>query len=72
MNKKHYVIYFENGIVKTFKSKEWAEENRECFKHSFIGQDVPTSNEIDRYLVSEKGFSLISDNEKFVCFKLVN
>ena len=72
MNKKHYVIFWENGIVKTLRSKEWADQNRECFKTSFIGNDIPTSNEIDRFLVSERGFTLIADSEKYVCFKLVD
>jgi hypothetical protein len=72
MNKKHYVIFWENGIVQTLRSKEWADQNRDCFKNTFIGNDIPTSNDIDRFLVSERGFTLVSDNEKFVCFKLVD
>jgi hypothetical protein len=73
MNKKHFVIFWENGIVKSLRSKEWADQNRECFnKYSFIGNDIPTSNEIDRYLVTERGFTLVADSEKFVCFKLVD
>jgi hypothetical protein len=73
MSKKHYVVYFlsESAITKT--SKEWAEENQECFpRYSFIGSDKPTSDAIDKFLVSELGYSLIADDEKYVCFKLVN
>jgi hypothetical protein len=72
MNKKHYVIFFENGKAVTMTSKEWADNNKNCFKNSFIGNDIPTSNEIDRFLVNERGFTLVADNEKFVCYKLVN
>lgn len=72
MNKKHYVIFFENGKAVTMTSKEWAENNKNCFKNTFIGKDVPTSNEIDRFLVSERGYSLISDMDKFICFKLTS
>lgn len=73
MNKKHYVVYFENGKAITKTSKEWSEDNQECFpKFTFIGENKPTSDAIDKYLVSENGFTLTSDNEKFVCYKLVN
>jgi hypothetical protein len=70
MNKKHFVIYFENGKAITKTSREWAEENQECFPN-YVNK-TPTSNEIDRYLVDKLGYSLTSDEERFVCFKLVN
>jgi hypothetical protein len=70
MNKKHFVIYFENGNAITKTSREWAEENQDCFPNYV--NTTPTSNEIDRYLVDKLGYTLTSDKEKFVCFKLVN
>jgi hypothetical protein len=75
MNKKHYVIYFDENtnqaITKT--SKEWARDNQDYFmpKYNFIDK-TPTSNKIDHFLVDILGFTLISDDEKFVCFKLTN
>jgi hypothetical protein len=70
MNKKHFVIYFENGKAITKTSREWAEENQDRFPNYI--NTTPTSNEIDRYLVDKFGYTLTSDKEKFVCFKLVN
>lgn len=70
MSKKHYVVYFQNESAITKTSKEWAEDNKECFPNYV--KKIPTSNEIDRYLVDNFGFTLTSDDEKFVCFKLVN
>lgn len=68
MSKKHYVVYFQNENTITKTSKEWAKDNQECFPNYAI--KIPTSNEIDRYLVDNFGFTLTSDDEKFVCFKL--
>ena len=72
MNKKHYVIYFDENtnqaITKT--SREWAMEHPEIFP--VFNNKVPTSNEIAYRLVSDYGYTLISDDEKFVCFKLTN
>jgi hypothetical protein len=70
MSKKHYVVYFQNENTITKTSKEWAKDNQECFPN--YANKVPTSNEIDRYLVDNFGFTLTSDDEKFVCFNLVN
>lgn len=73
MNKKHFVVYFQNENAITKTSKEWAEENQQYFpRFTFTGSDKPTSDAIDKFLVSELGFTLISDYQKFVCFKLVN
>ena len=71
MNKRHYVVYFENEVAITKTSREWARENQGHFKNfNFINNNEPTSNIIDHYLVDNLGFTLISDDEKFVCFKL--
>lgn len=73
MRKRHFVVYFENFIAVTKSSKDWARENRQYFPaHTFSERDLPTSNKIDLYLVDNLGFTLSSDKEKFVCFKLVN
>lgn len=72
MNKKHYVIFFEDERAKTLLSKDWARNNQHCFPEYDFNSKAPTSNTIDHYLVENLGFTLISDNEKFVCFKLTN
>ncbi len=75
MNKKHYVIYFDEktnqAITKT--SREWTFENQIHFQPQYNFIDItPTSNKIDHFLVDELGYTLISDDEKFICFKLTN
>lgn len=74
MNKNHYVVYFEKGIAISKTSKEWVRDNQSYFpKYSFLNSDnEPTSITIDLYLVDKLSYTLISDKEKFVCFKLTN
>lgn len=74
MRKKHYVVYFENGNIIFKTSKDWAFENQHHFPtFSFVDSaNTPTSNAIDLYLVDNLGFTLVADDEKFVCYKLVN
>lgn len=72
MNKKHFVIYFDENkkeaVTKT--SREWAMEHPEIFP--VFNNKVPTSNAVDHFLVDKCGYTLISDDDKFVCFKLTN
>ena len=70
MNKKHYVIYFDEktNIAITKTSREWAIEHPDIFP--VFNNRRPISNEIDHYLVDKLGFTVMSDDEKFVCFKL--
>ncbi|WP_291098488.1 MULTISPECIES: hypothetical protein [unclassified Flavobacterium] len=74
MNKKHYVIYFDENINQavTKTSREWARDNQNHFPDYDFIESIPTSNTIDHFLVDELGYTLISDDEKFVCFKLTN
>ncbi len=74
MNKRHYVVYFDEitnqAITKT--SRDWARDNQDYFPNYNFINNSPTPNEIDHRLVSEYGYTLISDDEKFVCFKLTD
>ncbi len=74
MNKKHYVIYFDENkkeaVTKT--SREWARDNQNHFPDYNFIENIPTSNTIDHFLVDRLGYTLISDDDKFVCFKLTN
>jgi hypothetical protein len=66
MSKKHFIVYFQNEKAITKTSKEWAEENKEYFPN--YANNIPSLTEIDLYLVDNLGFSMVSDNEKYICF----
>lgn len=72
--KKHLVIYFENDILISKSVKDWARENQDYFRnHDFLTPNTtPTSIEIDLFLVNHLNYSMISDENKTICFKLTN
>jgi hypothetical protein len=67
MNRNHYVI-FRNamGILIELPSVQFAQENPKYF--NVIPQ---TPVEISRLLVLNHGFTLIANNEKVICYKLL-
>ena len=63
MAKKHFIVTFENNKAQTANTLDWAKEN------NFPGYNEQTTNEeVYIYLVDKKGFRLVSDDEKFVCY----
>lgn len=66
MSKKHIVIYYEGKNLIETTSTKWGKENSNLFKSK-----NPTPNEVDRYLVEHKQFTLIANEDRFVCFKLL-
>jgi hypothetical protein len=63
MAKKHFIVTFENNKAQTANTLDWAKEN------NFPGYNEQTKNEeVYIYLVDKKGFRLVSDDEKFVCY----
>ncbi len=62
MEKKHFIVTFENDEAQTANTLDWAREN-------FPNFDEQTKNEeVYLFLVDKKGFRLVSDDEKFVCY----
>ena len=62
MNKKHFIVTFENDEAQTTETLAWARENFPNYN------EETTYEKVYIYLVNEKGFRLVSDNEKFVCY----
>lgn len=67
MNRNHYVI-FRNamGILIELPTVEFAQENPNYFN------GIPqTPMEINRLLVLNHGFTLIANDEKVICYKIL-
>ena len=62
MGKKHFIVTFENNIAQTTETLTWARKYYPNFN------DETTNNDVYNYLVDQKEFNLISDQEKFICF----
>lgn len=64
MSKKHFIVTFENDKALTAVTKDWARDNYDGFT------EQTTNEEVYLFLVDKKGFRLVSDDEKFICYKL--
>ena len=62
MDKKHFIVTFENDKAQTTESLVWASENYPNYNEQTKEQEVYI------YLVDKEGFRLVSDYEKFVCY----
>jgi len=62
MDKKHFIVTFENDKAQTTETLVWAKENYPNYNEQTTNEDVYL------FLVDEKGFRLTSDSEKFVCY----
>ena len=63
MSKKHFIVTFENDKAQTTETLVWARENLPNYN-----VQKTTNEEVYIYLVDERGFRLVSDDEKFVCY----
>lgn len=62
MAKKHFIVTFENDEAQTTETLAWARENFPNYN------EETTYEKVYIYLVDERGFRLVSDDEKFVCY----
>jgi len=67
MNRNHFVICRDiNGILIELPTIQFAQENPIFFN------GIPqTPMEINRLLVLNHGFTLIANNEKVICYKIL-
>lgn len=70
INKKHFIIYNNNGVISSTTPKDWARANQNCFPNrDFSDSDnTPTVDEIEKYLTQQRGFGLLSNEEVVVCY----
>ena len=74
MNKKHFVIYYnENKILTETTPKNWARDNQVKFTNFDFStnETTPTTEHINSYLINNQGFTRIEDEAKVICFKLL-
>jgi hypothetical protein len=67
MNRNHFVIYRDiNGVLSELPTVQFAQENRNFFN------GIPqTPMEVNRILVLNHGFTLIANDEKVICYKIL-
>lgn len=65
---KHFMIYYQKGTG-TFVvtgPKPWARENQHYFpNYNFQGKNIPTTGVIETWLINNRNFQRVVDNEDF-------
>ena len=70
VNKKHFVLYNNGGVISATTPKDWARAHQELFDGFDFSnsESTPTVDEIENYLVVRKGFSRIENNEIIILY----
>lgn len=69
-NKKHIIILNNNGVITATTPKNWARGHQSFFeKYDFSNSDnTPTINEIENFLVNNRNFSRIENQEIVILY----
>ena len=65
INKKHYMIFNNGGVISVTTPKDWARGNQQCFPdYNFSdSESTPTIDIIEKYLLEKLRFyQVIDDN----------
>lgn len=70
INKKHFIIFNNAGVVSSTTPKNWARANQNLFpgKDFSDSNNTPTVEEIENYLTEKLNFSKLSNEEIVVCY----
>ena len=75
MAAKHFLIYYKKGTG-TFVVTEplpWARENQQFFPNfNFQGRNYPRTNEIEKWLIENKGFKRVLKGGRVVLLQNLN
>jgi hypothetical protein len=63
---KHFMIYYakSTGSYIVTEPKPWARNNKNYFKQYDFIKKTPTTHEIEKYLIDNKGFKKVNTNDK--------
>ena len=73
INKKHFVLYNNGGVISATTPKDWARANQDLFlNYNFIdSKNTPTVAVIEKKL-TKLGFSYLQNNEIVVFYQYNN
>ena len=70
MNRKNFVIYFENDQLIYSTTKDWARQHDEEFPNFNFDVKMPTTDEISIHLVKNHGYTRIENENRVVTIQL--
>lgn len=70
INKKHFIIFNNGGVISSTTPKNWARANQSFFpnKNFSDSDNTPTVEEIENYLTQQLNFKKLSDDQIVVCY----
>ena len=70
VNKKHFIIFNNGGVISATTPKDWARAHQGEFpNNNFDNSDnTPTVNEIENYLTDNLGFRKVENDEIVICY----
>lgn len=74
INKKHFIIFNNGGVLSATTPKDWARAHQELFnKFDFSdGDNTPTVDTIETYLAKAQGYSKIENEEIVIHYPFKN
>jgi len=70
INKKHFILFNNGGVICSTTPKDWARAHQIFFPNKdFSDSDnTPTVDEIESYLTQQLNFKKLSNDEIVVCY----
>ncbi len=74
INKKHFILFNNNGIISATTPKDWARANQHFFpNYNFTNSDnTPTVNIIEQYLINNLAYHKVDNDEIVICYAYNN
>ena len=68
INKKHFIIFNNNGVISASTPKDWARANQILFPNYNFVNRTPTINVIEKYLIDNLKFHKVENEEVVICY----
>ena len=68
INKKHFIIFNNNGVISASTPKDWARANQILFPNYNFVNHTPTINVIEKYLIDNLKFHKVENEEVVICY----
>ncbi len=70
INKKHFIILNNSGVISSTTPKDWARANQQYFpdKDFSDSDNTPTVDEIEKYLTTQLNYGKLNNEEIVVCY----
>ena len=74
VNKKHFIIYNNGGVISATTPKDWARAHRSAFPNSsFVdSNNTPIVSKIEKHLINKFGYRKVENREIAICYPFLD